>query len=101
MGKIKRYVLHLHEGNVTYEQKQHEEKSDTSRQFYRTVGMASELGFVLAFPLVAAILSGSWLDRKFSSYPKFTLSLLILGVIVSFCNMFAVMKEYLKKEKKQ
>jgi F0F1-type ATP synthase assembly protein I len=102
MTKKRRYDLRLREGNITYEEKpQDTESFEAKSKFYRSVGVASELGFVIAFPLVGGILLGSYLDQKFSSYPKITLSLLLLGVMVSFCNLFLVMKEFMKRENKK
>jgi ATP synthase protein I len=97
----KRFELRLREGNFVKEEKLKQEKEEESRsKFVKSVGMASELGFVLSLPIVGGILLGSFLDKKFSSYPKLTLSLIFVGVIVSFCNMYEVMKEYFKKENK-
>lgn len=100
MTKRKRFILRLHEGNITYSQKRIEEDADQKRSaFFKTVGMASELGFIIAFPLVGGILLGTFFDKKLSSYPKMTLSLLFLGVIIAFYNLYIVMQDYLKKEK--
>jgi ATP synthase protein I len=96
----KRFELRLREGNLIKEERLKEEIEDQKRsKFYSSVGMASELGFILSFPIVGGILLGSFLDKKFSSYPKLTLSLIFVGVIVSFCNMYEVMKGYFKKDK--
>ena len=100
MFKNHSYDLRLREGKVeAIERKTDPNKKKKSSNFYRSIGIVSELGFVIAFPLVGGILLGTKLDQKFSSYPKLTLSLLLLGVTVSFCNLLLVMRDFLRKDK--
>lgn len=98
MSQKRSYDLRLREGNLEVSGKREDKNSKKNSNFYRSIGITSELGFVIAFPLVGGIFLGNWLDSKFSSYPKCTLSLLLIGVVVSFCNLIVVMREFIKKE---
>lgn len=100
-GQKKRHRVRLYEGEfiVGEEKKEVEEVTEEKqRAFFRSVGLAAELGFLIAIPLSGGVLLGVWLDTIFSTHPKLTLSLLGLGIIVSFANLFIVLSEFSKKE---
>lgn len=100
-GQKKRHRVRLYEGEfIVGEEKEDREaeKEEKRRTFFRSVGLATELGFLIAIPLSGGVFLGVWLDSIFSTHPKLTLSLLGLGVIVSFANLFIVLSEFSKKE---
>ncbi len=51
------------------------------------------LGFYLAIPLLAGVSGGIILDNWFQTKPIFTISLIILGSIASFYNLFRLIKK--------
>lgn len=59
---------------------------------------ATELGFSIALPITAGALFGLWLDQKFLSQPKLTLSFLFIGIFVAFANLFSIIKKFSKKK---
>ncbi len=47
----------------------------------KVLALASELGFIIAVPLVALVVIGVKLDRHFATTPLF----IIMGMAVAFC----------------
>lgn len=52
------------------------------------LGLIGEIGFAIAIPITGGGLLGVFIDRTWSTTPKATLSLLFLGVVVSFMNIY-------------
>jgi F0F1-type ATP synthase assembly protein I len=67
-----------------------------------TIGFiqSSEIGLLIALPITLGALFGWWLDDKFATKPRMMLSLLVFGVIIGFSNLFLVIKQYTKQDKK-
>ncbi|MDO8557811.1 MAG: AtpZ/AtpI family protein [bacterium] len=57
-----------------------------------TTGVALQLGFSIALPLVFFIGVGIWLDKRFSLMPLFTISGVILAFAVSILQIYQVIK---------
>lgn|SRR3989338_10220784 len=102
MMTVSRRLMRLREGRLELEEKDTEreqEKNLSREKFIRSIGLVSELGFVISVPMVGGVLLGIWLDDKFSSSPKLTLSMLLLGVVTGFINLIVVITEFSKKKK--
>lgn len=52
------------------------------------LGLIGEVGFAIALPIAGGAVVGVVIDRTWSTTPKATLSLLFLGVIVSFISLY-------------
>lgn len=59
-----------------------------SRKYFTILAHSFELGFVLSLPIVIGALSGVYLDKNLGTEPKLTLSLIFLGVFISFLNIY-------------
>ena len=100
-GEKKRRVLRLSEGKLIVEEEKRELteiKEKQREKFFRSLGLATELGFLIAIPLAGGVFLGVWLDNTFSTHPKFTLSLLGAGVVIAFVNLSFLLSEFLKKD---
>ncbi len=64
------------------------------------LSQASEIGFSIALPISLGALFGLWLDKKYVSHPKYTLSFLFVGIVLSFVNLFYIVRVFSKKVKK-
>ena len=52
------------------------------------------LGLVMVLPVVAGVYLGRWIDSLFEGYSmRWTLSLLITGVVIGFFNVYYLIKE--------
>ena len=58
---------------------------------------ASGIGFYLIVPLVGGAFLGSYLDSKFDSAPKITLSLIFFGLFIGLYTMYKAVKDLLSK----
>ena len=58
---------------------------------------ASGIGFSLIVPLVGGAFLGSYLDNKFDSAPKITLSLIFFGLFIGLYTMYKTVKDLLNK----
>jgi predicted F0F1-ATPase subunit len=72
-------------------------KAQNSTMYY--LGLVSELGFAISIPIVLCALLGRYLDGLWGFYPKMTLSLIVVGCIVSIINFIEVIKTIIKKSK--
>lgn len=78
------------------------EKKSKKGKFKKTeligvIAGASGIGFSLIVPLVGGAFLGSYLDRKFNSTPKFTLSLILAGLFIGLYTMYKAVKDLLNK----
>lgn len=74
------------------DKKEVEEVSEKSR-FLEGLELASNLGFTIAIPIVIGAVLGSFLDNKLNTSPKLTLSLIMLGLFISFYNIYKLTKK--------
>lgn len=73
-------------------------QSDTSWYYFGIVG---QIGFSIAIPIAGGAIVGSALDRRWSTYPQWTLGLLGAGVVISFVTFYQVIKMVLQSTKKK
>lgn len=62
------------------------------------LGLIGEIGFAIAVPIAGGALLGVFVDRIWSTAPKATLSLLFLGIIISFMNLFKTVETIIKEK---
>lgn len=62
------------------------------------LGLIGEIGFAISLPIVGGALVGVIIDRTWGMTPKATLSLLFLGVIISFFNLFKTVETITKQK---
>ena len=62
------------------------------------LAQTSEIGFSIAVPISLGALFGVWMDKKFYSHPKFTLSFLLAGIFFAFFSLFYVVRTFTKKK---
>ena len=81
------------------------EFSETSQKKRREIiapwyylGLIGEIGFAIALPIAGGALIGVVIDRTWGMTPKATLSLLFLGVIISFFNLFKTVETITKQK---
>lgn len=72
-----------------------EQKARNSTVYY--LGYVGELGFAISIPIVLCIFIGKYLDNAWNMYPKMTVSLLVVGCIISVINFIEVIKTIIKK----
>ncbi len=69
-------------------------KAATASNFARLAADVMTLAWNLAFPIVGGVLLGRNLDDRFGQDYTWTLSLLVLGVLVTFSNLYTLYIEH-------
>lgn len=86
--------LHLTpEKTFIKERKREDEREKEEEKFLGTISFATELGFLVVVPLLGGAFFGQFLDRNFGTTPKLTLSLIFFGLMISFFNIYNLIKE--------
>lgn len=78
------------------------EQEDVKRSKFggvQILAQASQIGFSVAVPICSGALFGKWLDNKFSTSPKLTLSFLFVGIFFGFLGIFNIVYMSTKKRK--
>lgn len=92
----KRKVLYLTE-NKLLESKEEVVPKKLNRKskdrFIESLSLVSNIGFTLCVPIVGGAFLGKYLDSKFASVPKITLSLIFLGMILGAVNVYHLIKQ--------
>ncbi|HUV88295.1 MAG TPA: AtpZ/AtpI family protein [Anaerolineae bacterium] len=67
---------------------------DEPDSFWQLVGRVTMLGWDLVVPIVGGVLLGRYLDDRFDKEFTWTLSLLAMGVVVAFYNLYTMYVEH-------
>ena len=59
-------------------------------------GIALEMGFIIALPLVVFALLGKWIDARLHTFPWITLVSIVLAVTSTSIWMYKRLKTYIK-----
>lgn len=70
---------------------------DTTAPWYY-LGLIGEIGFAISLPIAGGAVVGVIIDRTWGTSPIATLSLLFLGVIISFFNLFKTVETITKQK---
>ncbi len=62
------------------------------------LGFIGEVGYTIALPIAGGALLGEYIDRHWSTYPKATLSLLFVGIVVSMVGLVRTVYEVIHKK---
>ena len=73
----------------------------TSNNFMNLIAEVSTLAWNLVIPIVGGVILGHYLDNRNNSGVTWTLSLLVLGVIIAFSNLYNLYIEQGKKKLSQ
>lgn len=64
----------------------------SSSKLLYTTGVALQLGFSIAIPLVVFILLGLWVDKRLGTLPLFVILGVILSLVVTVYEMWQIIK---------
>jgi len=62
-----------------------------------TMGVAMQLGFSIALPLILFIVLGIFADKKFGTMPLFTIVGVLLSLVVSVMQIYQIIKSTQRK----
>jgi undecaprenyl pyrophosphate phosphatase UppP len=55
---------------------------------YKNLALITQIALIMIIPIFAGLFFGKWLDEKLQTGNIFLLIMIILGVIISFLNLF-------------
>lgn len=62
------------------------------------LGLVGDMGFAIALPIAGGAFLGSYLDRKLSTYPKATLLLIVVGILISISGLIRILRDISSKK---
>jgi predicted F0F1-ATPase subunit len=74
-----------------------EQRNGASRNFWHLAAEATMLGWNLAVPIVGGVLLGRYLDDMWGQEFTWTLTLLLLGVLVAFNYLYTTYVEHARE----
>lgn len=72
-------------------------KDIKKNNIWYAVGMGTQLGFLIAMPIVICLIIGVAIDKKFHTTPLYILIFLALGVILTIADVYKVILPFLEK----
>jgi F0F1-type ATP synthase assembly protein I len=59
--------------------------------------MGSQLGFLIAFPLIVCVLIGVMIDKKMNTFPWFILLMVLVGIGLTIIDVYKIIIPFLEK----
>lgn len=64
---------------------------------WQLAGVAGQIGFDVALPMVGGLIIGIKLDTVWGTHPKMTLILLVVGIVLGCTSLIRIVRQALKK----
>lgn len=92
---MKRKILQFERGKLVgrEEEVKVSDREGDKKRFYKTLSTALSLGTSIVLPIVGGVLLGRYVDNLFSSAPLATLTLLFVGVVLSFLTILRLTRD--------
>lgn len=65
--------------------------------FKQIMFLGTEMGFMIALPLVACIFLGLFFDQKSDKFPLFTLLSVFVGIVLTIINVYKLVLPFIEK----
>ena len=91
--RIKKFSYIDKQGDRNESTKKHVKKKDIRDMDLEMIGKYINIGYYLVIPILIGTILGIYLDSKFGTQPRFTLSLILLGGALSIYNLFSLAKK--------
>jgi len=90
--------VHLQGDTTIVPSQRHINTSAKKREMWKYLGMVSQFGFTIAIPIALGAIIGSELDKRWNTYPKTTVLLLVVGIAISITNFFQLIMSIMRKK---
>jgi F0F1-type ATP synthase assembly protein I len=80
---------------------QSKQKNQNKEKLIYTLSLGSQLGFLIALPLVSFLVLGLFLDKKFNRFPFFSILFIIIGIINVFIETYYFLLPFIEKKVKK
>ena len=64
-----------------------------TKSFWIQMGYASSVGFAMVLAIFGGLILGSYLDRKFGTGFKLTITFLVIGIVVGIRNILILIRK--------
>jgi len=91
--RIKKFSYIDKQGQRNESPQKQVKKKDIRDMDLEKIGKYINIGYYLVIPILIGTILGIYLDSKFGTQPKFTLSLILLGGALSIYNLFSLAKK--------
>jgi F0F1-type ATP synthase assembly protein I len=72
-------------------------KDIKKNNIWYAVGTGTQLGFLIAMPIVICLIIGVAIDKKFHTTPLYILIFLTLGIILTIADVYKLILPFLEK----
>lgn len=92
---MKRKILQFNRGVLEEREEEIQPKNtkEDNKKFLKAFDVAFDLGGRIALPIVGGTIGGFYLDKVFGTAPALTLSLLFIGIVVSFYTIIRLSRD--------
>lgn len=92
---MKRKILSLEAEKTEIRELEVTEDKKEKQNSWAVIGLVGELGFSIAIPIAGGAVLGKYLDERFGTSPRLTLSFIFLGIFIGLMAGYqVVMKEF-------
>ena len=65
-------------------------RAERGQSFWRYVGLIGAVGWGVVVPMTLGVLLGVWIDRRYSTGTRWTLTLLLFGLLIGCLNAWRI-----------
>lgn len=87
-------------GSYTTRKKSQDVPKASRQDAWYYLGFVGDIGFTIAIPIAGGAILGQYIDRTWNTYPRATLSLLLVGIALSIIGFIHTVMELVGKRKK-
>lgn len=72
-------------------------ENDQKKSFLYALGLGTQMGLLVALPLIVFLFLGIFLDKKFDTAPLFLISLVIFSIVVTIFDVRFLILPFIEK----
>ncbi|MFA5249558.1 MAG: AtpZ/AtpI family protein [Candidatus Paceibacterota bacterium] len=72
-------------------------ENDQKKSFLYALGLGTQMGLLVALPLIVFLFLGIFLDKKFDTAPLFLISLVIFSIVVTIFDVRCLILPFIEK----
>ena len=95
---VDQYDITLKEGFKGAKNRPKRQKKESDSAWYY-LALVGQIGYVVALPIAGGAILGSFIDQKFSVYPKGSLIGIFVGFLLSAVGFVRVIQKIIQKQK--
>jgi hypothetical protein len=96
------YDLVIEEGRIETRKKRRRRRIGGSKDSpWYLLGVVGQLGYIVALPIAGGALLGKGIDGKLGTYPRTTLSLLVVGVLIAGVGFVRTLRDVAGMERRK